>query len=193
MSEILTIDTGKSLSPKSNEPINPLPLFDEHHPMLVHSIPEYKEVLPNTRMSRLIASLKMTMKLYGGIGLSANQCGIHERVFVIGYEDFFISCINPKILSKSEKTVKDVEGCLSYPGLSLKLDRAETIDVEYTNEKGEIIHQTLSGITARCFLHEFDHMNGIRFTDHLGPVALKMAKQKQEKLLKKHIRKQKKK
>jgi peptide deformylase len=102
-------------------------------------------------------------------------------------------CINPKILESSEEKIKDVEGCLSFPGLSLKVDRAESITAEWTDENGELKRAILRGVTARCFQHELDHMNGIKFTEHVGPVALKMAKQKQDKLLKKHIRKQKKK
>ena len=192
MSELI-IDTKAGLEANAPKQLQPLPVYDDNHPMLSYPIPEYKETLPNAKMNNLIAQLKMTMKLYGGIGLSANQCGVHERVFVIGYDDFFIACINPKIVTSSEDTIKDVEGCLSFPGLALKLDRAESVNVEYTNENGEVVRQTLSGVTARCFQHELDHMNGIKFTQHVGPVALRLAKQKQEKMIKKHIRNSKKK
>ena len=193
MSDTLIIDTSADLGKNKPKIIEPLPLFNDNHPMLHHPIPEYTGSLPDNFMTNLAAQLKMTMKLYGGIGLSANQCGVHTRMFVIGHEDFSLVCINPKILESSEEKIKDVEGCLSFPGLSLKVDRAESITAEWTDENGELKRAILRGVTARCFQHELDHMNGIKFTEHVGPVALKMAKQKQDKLLKKHIRKQKKK
>jgi peptide deformylase len=140
----------------------------------------------------LVKRMKMTMKLYGGIGLSANQCGVFERVFVIGTDQFQIACINPKIVSASADLSKIEEGCLSFPGLSLKIDRPASIDVEYTNENGELVQTHLDGITARCFMHELDHLNGVRFVDHMKPVALQMARKKQEKLMKKVIRRNKK-
>ena len=192
MSEILTIDTESNII--KNEILNPLPIHDDRHPMLHHAIPEYDTtLLPNDRMSNLIKQLKMTMKLYGGIGLSANQCGIQERVFIIGHEDFFMSCINPKVIDFGQESVKDNEGCLSYPGLYLKIERPKSIIVEFTTESGEVKQMSLDGITARCFLHELDHMNGKVFTDLVGKTSLMLAKQKQNKIMKKMIRNHKKK
>ena len=60
--------------------------------------------------------------------------------------------------------------------------------LEYFTEEGKRVQTRLEGLSARCFLHELDHMNGIKLTQHVGPVALKMAKQKQEKRIKKHLR-----
>ena len=196
MSEVLEagsfiIDTGAVV--ESQQPrVEPLPLYDEHHPMLRVQIPEYTNKLPNHNMELLIKRLKMTMKLYGGVGLSANQCGVFERVFVIGHEEFSIACINPKIVGKSPSTAKDQEGCLSFPGFFVKIDRPDWVDVEYTDENGQVVQQRLEGVTARCFQHELDHMNGVRFTDHVGPVAMQQARRKQEKLIKKIVRHKKK-
>lgn len=189
MSDTLIIDTGAALSqPSQQVRVEPLPLYDEKHPMLKVQVPEYKHSLPNPLMELLIKRLKMTMKQYGGIGLSANQCGVFERVFVIGTDEFQIACVNPRIIGKSPSTIKEKEGCLSYPGLYLKIDRPDWIDVEYTDENGQLVQSRLEGITARCFQHELDHMNGIRMTDHVGPVALQMARKKQTKITKMVIR-----
>ena len=68
MSDILTIDTGAGVTYKQT--LDPLPLFDENHPMLKMPIPEYKQALPNPIMTNLVKRLTMTRKLYGGIGLS---------------------------------------------------------------------------------------------------------------------------
>jgi peptide deformylase len=86
-------------------------------------MPEYKDTLPNFAMNNLVKRLKLTMKLYGGIGLSANQCGIFERVFVIGTDQFQIACINPKVIKSSADLQKENEGCLSFPGLYVKIAR----------------------------------------------------------------------
>lgn len=193
MSETLIIDTGAALAtPSQQVKVDPLPLYDENHPMLKVQIPEYKQAVPNPIMELLIKRLKMTMKLYGGIGLSANQCGVFERVFVIGTDHFQIACINPRIIGKAPSTIKESEGCLSYPGLYVKIDRPDWVDVEFIDETGTLKQMRLEGITARCFQHELDHMNGIRMVDHVGPVALQMARKKQDKVIKKIIRSKKK-
>lgn len=193
MSETLIIDTGAAIgTPTQQVRVEPLPLYDENHPMLKVQIPEYKFDLPNPLMEMLVKRLKMTMKLYGGIGLSANQCGVFERVFVIGTDHFQIACINPRIIGQAPSTIKSEEGCLSFPGLHVKLDRPDWVEVEFTNEMGELKQMRLEGITARCFQHELDHMNGIRMIDHIGPVALQMARKKQEKIIKKIVRHKKK-
>jgi len=193
MNETLIIDTGAAIgTPTQQARVEPLPLYDENHPMLKVQIPEYKFDLPNPLMEMLVKRLKMTMKLYGGIGLSANQCGVFERVFVIGTDHFQIACINPRIIGQAPSTIKSEEGCLSFPGLHVKLDRPDWVEVEFTNEMGELKQMRLEGITARCFQHELDHMNGIRMIDHIGPVALQMARKKQEKIIKKIVRHKKK-
>jgi peptide deformylase len=193
MSETLIIDTVAAIGmPEQQVRVEPLPLYDENHPMLKVQIPEYKFDLPNPLMEMLVKRLKMTMKLYGGIGLSANQCGVFERVFVIGTDHFQIACINPRIIGQAPSTIKAEEGCLSFPGLHVKLDRPDWVEVEFTNEMGELKQMRLEGITARCFQHELDHMNGIRMIDHIGPVALQMARKKQDKIIKKIVRNKKK-
>jgi peptide deformylase len=190
MSEILTINTEQGIF--QEQQIEPLPLYDENHPMLKRSIPEYElSRLPNPVMTNLVSRLKMTMKMYSGLGLSANQCGVFERVFVIGNEDMVIPCINPKVIRIVGAVEKNREGCLSFPGLFLNIERPLSIDVEFYDVNGKLINTTFEGLTARCFLHELDHMNGIRMVEYVKPLALKMARQKQQKLIKKVKRLQK--
>jgi peptide deformylase len=189
MSEVLTIDTKSGIV--TEERIEPLRLYGENHPMLSVAIPEYKEAIPNPTMSNLVARLKMTMKLYNGVGLSANQCGIMQRVFVIGTEHFQIACINPKVVAQSEEISKDNEGCLSFPAMFLKVERPTWVDVEFYDETGALKQIRMEGLTARCFLHELDHMNGVKFIDHAGPLAIQMARQRQDKMVKQIVRIQK--
>ena len=189
MSEFLTIDTASGVV--TEEIIEPLKVFGENHPMLSVVIPEYTEAIPNPSIKNLVARLKMTMKLYNGIGLSANQCGIFQRVFVIGTEHFQIACINPKVVAKSEELSRENEGCLSFPGMFLRVERPTWVDAEFYDETGAFKQIRLEGLTAKCYLHELDHMNGVKFIDHAGPLAVQMARQKQGKLVKQIVRIQK--
>lgn len=189
MSQIFTIDTEENIVTQKEEVINPLSLFDDNHPMLSQKIPEFDvSRLPNPVLGKLIKRLKMTMKLHGGIGLSANQCGVFERVFVLGSNDAVWACINPKVINASPDLIKDKEGCLSFPGLTLRVERPSWIEAEFVNEECKVVQMRFDGLTARCFQHELDHMNGIRFTSHVKPLALQMAKQQQKKLIKKIMR-----
>ena len=189
MSEILTIDTSAGV--QQIEKVDPLQVFGEDYFMLGQKIPEYTGGFPAPALVNLAKRLKMTMKMYAGLGLSANQCGVAERMFVIGTDDFQLVCINPKILDEGP-VVKDKEGCLSFPGLFLNVDRPSWIEAEFTDENGNVNQVKLQGLSARCFLHELDHLNGVRYTTHIKPLALKMARQKATKLVKKIIRNSKK-
>jgi peptide deformylase len=192
MSDILTIDTAVAAGLKQPEPqVDPLQVFDDRLPMLSVPIPEFTGSLPNSSMTHLVKRMKMTMKLYSGLGLAANQCGIKERVFVIGTDQFQMACINPKVLAVSDEIVKENEGCLSFPAFFLSLPRPKWVDVEFTDENGETKQTRLDGLTARCFLHELDHLNGVKFTSYVGAVAMQQAKRKQEKLIKKIVRRKK--
>ena len=186
MTKEFIIDTGAAVAKAVDEKIEPLPLFDENHPMLKQPIPEFDAYkLPSPLTTKLIKRMKMTMKLHNGLGLSANQCGVFERLFVIGSGDNVWACINPEILATSDDIVKDKEGCLSFPGLSVSIDRPKWVEVEYYNENGGQVQMRFDGLTARCFQHELDHMNGIRMIDKVKPLALQMAREKQKKLIKK--------
>jgi len=184
MSDFITIDTSENYIKQFR--IEPLPLYGEDYPMLKEVMPEFDvSQLPNESVSKLISRLKMTMKLYSGVGLSANQCGVKARIFVIGLDDFQMVCINPKVISGLSEKVKINEGCLSFPGLYVKIPRYESVEVEYYDENGKLINSILNGVTAQCFQHELDHMNGINFTQLAGETSLMMARKKQQKLIKK--------
>lgn len=187
----LVIDTGAGTSP-TREEILPLPILSDGHPKLAVALKEFDETQINTaEIQKFIKQLKMTMKTYNGVGLSANQCGFSFRMFVMGGGDFETVCINPRIVDITEdaELVRKREGCLSYPGLFLYVPRYESIQVEYTDETGQVVNTWLSGITAQVYQHELDHMNGIVYTEKVGPLAQQMARKRQAKLIKK-IKKQ---
>jgi len=128
-----------------------------------------------------------TMKEYTGIGLSANQCGVMERAFVM-YSDLdkkeIRTCFNPKILKSSEETIIMTEGCLTWPGLWLKLARPYNIFCSYEDEHGEVHEVHMQDLEARVFQHEMDHMEGTNFTQRVSKLKLKMAKKRASKVKK---------
>ena len=113
-------------------------LLESNHPSL--SVPVTEVTDSQEGREQIQQDLVDTMRAKSGIGLSANQIGIGARVFTM-YADVkkkdIIVCFNPKIITLSEETVLMDEGCLSYPGLWLKVRRAEGIEVTYENVKGD--------------------------------------------------------
>lgn len=130
------------------------------------------------------------MELEGGIGLSANQVALDAQIFVM--KPYFINdkipfaLINPEIVAVTESVDTMPEGCLSHPELFLQVKRPTGLVAKYldTNAKEHIIE--LYDIDARCFLHEFDHLQGIEFTDRVSKLKLEMARKKQQKRRKIH-------
>ncbi len=118
------------------------------------------------------------MQRFGGIGLSANQIGVRERCFVMEMNDNIVAFFNPEIVDTSTETQLQEEGCLSYPGLNIKIRRPTKVMIHYQSYDGKHRQLALEGIMARITQHETDHLNGLTFMDRAGPLALKMAKKK---------------
>ena len=138
----------------------------------------------------LTENLVETMREYKGIGLSASQCAVMERVFVM-YSDIkeqkIMACYDPHILEYSEETVLMDEGCLTYPGIWLKVRRPISIKAEWEDTKGTKGEYELFGFEARIFQHEYDHMEGRVFIDHVSKLKLDMAKRRAAKMKKKSL------
>lgn len=122
-----------------------------------------------------------------GIGLAANQIGLTKRVFVMGSYNIAgfpepFALFNPKIIEESKEYVLDEEGCLSYPGLFLKIKRPNWIIAEYQNSKGDTIEARFDGYLSKCFQHELDHLDGICFVDKVSPLKLNLAMKKLRKV-----------
>jgi peptide deformylase len=132
-------------------------------------------------------SLMKSVEHYGGLGLAANQCGFPVHMLVINHiEDDKIYClINANIVEMSPETSDHMEGCLSYPGLFLKIGRPEWVLIEFQALNGEVVRKKFEGIYATCVMHEIDHLRGIFFTDLVSPITLDIAKRKVKTNLKK--------
>lgn len=112
--------------------------------------------------NQLAVDLTETMLANNGMGLAANQIGVDARVFVIRANPV-LAVFNPIIVDQSDQTVILEEGCLTYPGLIVKVKRPGIIRCRFTMPNGETVTHKFTGMTARVFLHEFDHLNGIVF------------------------------
>jgi|SaaInl4_135m_RNA_FD_contig_81_79599_length_1438_multi_3_in_0_out_0_2 peptide deformylase len=125
----------------------------------------------------LMDNMIETMILAPGIGLAAPQVGWDQRLFVMNiHEEEFDKIINPKILETGGMCTFH-EGCLSFPQLFADVVRPEWIRVQYINEDGEEVVQEKDGLWARCFLHEFDHLEGKLFVDYLSKKQLKQLRE----------------
>lgn len=164
-------------------------IVDRYDPILKQKTLPFDFSNPPMKPSVLAASLAETMAKSGGIGLAANQIGIPYSVFALALTQknldksklSIIVLFNPTITSVSDTTVKLPEGCLSFPNLYLDIERPYTINVSFQTQDSNHNSMMLSGIDARCVLHEMDHLNGILFTSKVKPVALKRAEQKARK------------
>ena len=134
--------------------------------------------------------LLSAMEHYQGIGLSANQIGIKERAFIM-YSDVkkkeTITCFDPLITDYSEEKIIMDEGCLTWPGLWLKVERSEGIRCVYNDVDGELVQVQMHGLEARIFQHEYDHMEGTNFTQRVSRLKLNMAKRRASKMQKRSI------
>jgi peptide deformylase len=120
---------------------------------------------------------------HGGIGLAANQIGLPYRAFAMASNPILV-VFNPLIVDQTSDSIELEEACLSFPNMILKIKRPSIIRVRYTLPNGITETHKFIGITSRIFQHEIDHLNGVLFTDHVGPVSLAMAKAKANKRMK---------
>ena len=133
---------------------------------------------------KLASDLVKSMYEYNGIGLAANQIGLPYRVFCMRGTPENLVCFNPKLIDVSSEEIILEEGCLSYPGLGIKIKRPRHIKVRYAEPSGEIMTRKFTGMAARCFLHELDHMDGTKYIDRASFVQKEIALKRQKKLAK---------
>lgn len=103
------------------------------------------------------------MYQHNGLGLAANQIGVSYRIFAMrGAPENFV-CFNPKIVGFSKDEIVLEEGCLTYPGLLVKVKRPSMIRVRFSTPNGDTRTEQFIGLSARVFQHEIDHLDGIKF------------------------------
>lgn len=152
-------------------------------------------------LEALISNMKETMKNAQGVGLAAPQIGKDIRLFLIDaspfseseeleqeerdfLKDFKRVFINAKIIEEEGEEWAFNEGCLSIPNINEDVSRNETIHVEYLDENFEQQKESLDGLAARIFQHEYDHIEGVLFTDKLSSLKKRLLKKKLENISK---------
>ena len=139
-------------------------LVEPEHQLFHHRIQSCSYNLDRHHLSRVLID---NMIHHEGIGISANQIGIWERAFAMVRDlenNEVMVCFNPRIIKSYSEEVEMEEGCLSYPELFLKIKRPDKIVVKYEDENKKIHKIKLQGLASRVFQHEYDHMEGIDFT-----------------------------
>jgi peptide deformylase len=126
------------------------------------------------------------MREEDGVGLAAPQVGVSLRLAVIdasnGESEPYV-LINPEIVYSSSEREDYEEGCLSMPGISLKINRPSHVTVKAQNENGDYYTiENAEGLLSRALQHEADHLNGILFIDHVSPVQRALLKGKLKKI-----------
>ncbi len=124
-----------------------------------------------------------TMYDASGVGLAATQVDVHKRLFIADCSDDQsepLVFINPEITEKSGEFANE-EGCLSFPGVYAKVERASNIKVQAQDRHGETFTLSAEGLLAICIQHELDHLNGKLFVDYLSPLKRDRIRKKLEK------------
>ena len=128
-------------------------------------------------LARLVNRMASAMYTAKGIGLAAVQIGVLKRIFLIGGMTGIVPYVNPVIVRAGEPEAMP-EGCLSFPRVYDRIERPGIVQVQWQDLQGAVQNSVYSGLTARVFQHELDHLNGITFDTYMTPQAQKtLAKQ----------------
>ena len=171
-----------------------LPIVAYGHPVLRQVAKDITPDFPD--LSSLISNMWETMYKASGMGLAAPQINQSIRLFVIdtaqvyenydeeeravfeGETGFKKVFINARIIAKSGNTWSCDEGCLSLPGFREDVTRENIIEIEYLDENFNVHHETFKGLNGRVIQHEYDHIDGKLFIDHISLLKRKMLKKK---------------
>ena|SRR5262245_52669300 len=121
-------------------------------------------------LRRLVDRMSQLMVDASGVGLAATQVGVLQRLFVFAPDaDRILTLVNPEIVSRSDETETEDEGCLSMQGVTVSVERPTTVRVEGRNERGKKVAYDLQGMAARIAQHELDHLDGTLILDRTTP------------------------
>ena len=164
-----------------------LKLVDKKDPILYTPTEDIDFENPQIDTEKLYHDLRDALIQFGGVGLSANQVGIPYSCFVMGDTrdpDGILGIFNPRILHYDLNETYMEEGCLSFPNMLIKIKRPSGIRFRAANFDGEVDSNTFTGLSARIFQHEYDHLQGIVFAKRANLYYLEKAKKNYAKLFK---------
>jgi len=165
-----------------------LPIVAYGNPILKRMCEDIDSDYPN--LDELIENMRETMQSANGVGLAAPQIGIGIRLFVVNgapisedeegedLSEFQKVFINPEIIEEDGDEWEFNEGCLSIPAIREDIERKPYIRINYLDEHFNEQEERFSGLKARIIQHEYDHIEGVLFVDHLSPLKKKMLKGK---------------
>lgn len=130
---------------------------------------DYTNSLKNLRLAQHMVQLMLDQH---GIGLAANQVGVNLRLFVMFVDREIFHCFNPEIIEASREIITSREGCLSFPGEECRVPRHSRILAEFANASGHGQQREFTGLAARCFQHELDHLNGVTMHERSSSVTV---------------------
>ncbi len=159
---------------------------------------ETEEITPDyPDLQNLIKNMYETMLKADGVGLAAPQVGLSIRLFVVGldvlsddfpeYKDYLHAFINPRIIETSEEMESMEEGCLSIPGIHENVRRPKSVHATFLDENLNPHDEWITGYAARVFQHEYDHLDGKLFIDHISTLRKQLIKKKLIAMSKGHI------
>ena len=161
-------------------------------PIVIYGDPVLREVSEpveefNQDLKDLVSGMAEAMKEANGLGLAGPQVGVLKRVFIVDLSAIDIHetlrvFVNPEILERSEEEVEIEEGCLSFPGIYQKVVRPKFVKVRAYDLEGQPFELELGGMAARAVLHEYDHLMGTLFIDHISTIARTLLKGRLKKL-----------
>ena len=170
-------------------------------PIMAYGLPvlrkECEEIDENSDISSLVKDMFETMYASSGVGLAGPQIGKSERIFIVDaspfaepeegekmtdnrkiLKDFKKVFINPIIEDETGDMWSFSEGCLSIPGIREDVERRSIVKISYYDENWNFHEESFTGIAARIIQHEYDHIEGVLFTDHLKPLKRRLLKRK---------------
>lgn len=143
----------------------PDPILKEKSKLVLDSIPNQPD------LQNLLDDMVVTLFEYNAVGLAAIQVGIPLRILVVrDSKNNVVKVINPVLKNKTNETCYEQEGCLSFPGLFLKITRPKEVSVTYFDEHGQIKETGADGLLARAIQHELDHLDGKTFLDRVNSI-----------------------
>lgn len=158
-------------------------LVDSNDEILKTVTEKFDFTNPPTDPVQLSRDLAETMIINNGLGIAAPQIGMPYRVFAMMASSIIV-CFNPRIIDVSTEQVLLEEGCLSYPGLLVKVKRPKKIKVRYEEPNGDTVTKIWDGMTARVFQHELNHLDGICHINKANKFHKEQALKKWKKLQK---------
>ena len=157
-------------------------LVDKNDPILRTPTQEFDFLNPPFDPIEFSKDLIKFMYDNNGIGLAANQVGIPYSIFAMRGDPENFVCFNPRIVHFSNEEIVLDEGCLTYPGLYVKIKRSRHIRVRFNTPNSDMLTKQFTGISSRIFQHEMLHLQGKCFVESLSKLKLEMTIKKASKL-----------